>query len=228
MNQLSESAQNYLKAIYSLTRDGALATTNDLAGWLDIKPASVTSMIQKLAEADPPLVDYHKRQGASLTEAGSKAALEVIRGHRLLELFLMEVLGYSWDEVHEEAERLEHAITPALEARIAARLGHPSHDPHGAPIPDRALRMPERSGQWLADLEAGQHAVISRVADEDPSLLRYLAATGLVPEAEFEVLFEDPNTGGLTILIEGQDQLLAVKVAVGRHVRVSAIDLEPA
>lgn len=228
MNQLSESAQNYLKAIYRLTRDGELATTNDLAGWLDIKPASVTSMIQKLAQADPPLVEYHKRQGASLTEAGSKAALEVIRGHRLLELFLMEVLGYSWDEVHEEAERLEHAISPALEARIAARLGHPSHDPHGAPIPDRALRMPERSGQWLADLEAGQHAVISRVADEDPSLLRYLATIGLVPDAQIEVLSTDPDSEALTIQIKGQDEPLYIDPDVGRFVRVTAIALEPA
>ena len=126
---LTQSIQDYLKHIFELSEDGTPASTNDLAARLGIKPASVTGMIQKLAAAEPKLVDYQKHQGVTLTPAGERAALEVLRHHRLLETWLVQSLGYTWDEVHEEACRLEHVISEDFEERMDAALGHPTHDP---------------------------------------------------------------------------------------------------
>ncbi len=139
---LTVSIQDYLKTIYELTENGKSASTNALAKKLDIKPASVTGMIQKLASSKPALVEYQKHQGVTLTKEGRKAALEVIRHHRLLEAWLVQTLGYSWDEVHEEAERLEHVISENFESRIAAAMGNPARDPHGELIPTADLKMP--------------------------------------------------------------------------------------
>src|SRR5512138_2927124 len=136
------STQDYLKRIYELTENGESASTNALAQKLNIKPASVTGMMQKLASAKPALVEYQKHQGVTLTRDGRKAALEVIRHHRLLEAWLVQTLGYSWDEVHAEAEQLEHVISENFEQRIAAALGHPARDPHGELIPTADLIMP--------------------------------------------------------------------------------------
>ena len=128
---LTQSTQDYLKHIFELTENGSAASTNDLASRLGVRPASVTGMVQKLALAEPPLVEYHKHQGVTLTPEGEQAALEVLRHHRLLESWLVQSLGYSWDEVHEEACRLEHVISEDFEARMAAALGNPERDPHG-------------------------------------------------------------------------------------------------
>ncbi|MBV5331146.1 metal-dependent transcriptional regulator, partial [bacterium] len=170
--QSTQSVQDYLKRIYDLTEGGSPASTNDLARELKVKPASVTGMIQKLASEKPALVTYQKHQGATLTPAGKRAALEVIRHHRLLETWLAQTLGYSWDEVHEEAERLEHVISEDLEQRIAAALGHPTRDPHGELIPSEDLTMPDDDSTPLAALRPNQTATILWVNAHDPNLLR--------------------------------------------------------
>ena len=141
---LTQSTEDYLKAIYDLTLNGERATTNQIAEQLGVKPASVTGMLKRLAASEPPLLEYRKHQGAGLTEEGRRAALEIVRHHRLLELFLHETLGYSWDEVHVEADRLEHVLSEEMEERIARVLGDPMHDPHGEPIPNRELHI------WLS------------------------------------------------------------------------------
>ena len=201
----SQSTQDYLKHIFELTEHGASASTNDLAARLGVAPASVTGMVQKLASAKPPLVDYRKHQGATLTEEGQHAALEVIRHHRLLETWLVQTLGYSWDEVHDEACRLEHVISEDFEARIAAALGHPSRDPHGEPIPGADLHMPDDNSTPLSSLRPPQRAVIIRVNASDPALLRHLDELGLVPGAQVEVCTHSPFDGNLTIKLDDHE-----------------------
>src|SRR5919106_4413037 len=168
---LTISTQDYLKNIYELTESGESASTNALAKKLNIKPASVTGMVQKLASAKPALVEYQKHQGVRLTREGKRAALEVIRHHRLLEAWLVQTLGYSWDEVHEEAEHLEHVISEDFERRIAAAMGHPIRDPHGEPIPTADLKMPLDDSTPLSSLRPGQIAAIQRVKASDAELL---------------------------------------------------------
>src|SRR6185503_12986729 len=168
------SIQDYLKNIYQLTENGQNASTNALAQKLNIKPASVTGMVQKLASAKPALVEYHKHQGVTLTKEGKKAALEVIRHHRLLETWLVQTLGYSWDEVHEEAERLEHVISEDFERRIANAMGHPVRDPHGELIPTPDLKMPFDDSIPLSALRPGQSGIIQSVKTSDTHVLRYL------------------------------------------------------
>src|SRR6476660_3218377 len=160
---LTISIQDYLKNIYELTENGETASTNALARKLNIREASVTGMVQRLATAKPALVEYHKHQGVTLTKDGRKAALEVIRHHRLLEAWLVQTLGYSWAEVHEEAERLEHVISEGFERRIAAAMGHPLRDPHGELIPTEDLKMPLDDSAPLSSLRPNQTGTIQRV-----------------------------------------------------------------
>ena len=183
----TQSVQDYLKRIYELTESGSPASTNDIARELNVKPASVTGMIQKLAAEKPALVEYQKHQGVTLAPAGKRAALEVIRHHRLLEAWLVQTLGYSWDEVHEEAERLEHVISEDLEQRIAAALGHPTRDPHGELIPTENLVMPDDDSTPLSSLRPNQTATILRVNAHDPGLLRHLNSLGLTPGVQIEI-----------------------------------------
>src|SRR5215208_4703087 len=178
---LTISIQDYLKHIYELTENGESASTTALAKKLKISAPSVTGMIQKLASARPALVEYQKHQGVTLTKEGRKAALEVIRHHRLLEAWLVQTLGYSWDEVHEEAERLEHVISEDFERRIAAAMGHPTRDPHGEPIPTADLKMPLDASTPLSALRPQQTAIIKRVVASDADLLRYLEGLDLIP-----------------------------------------------
>lgn len=184
---LTISIQDYLKNIYDLTESGENASTNALAAKLKISAPSVTGMIKKLSTAKPPLVEYQKHQGVTLTKHGKRAALEVIRHHRLLEMWLVQTLGYSWDEVHEEAERLEHVISEDFERRIAAAMGHPERDPHGELIPTEDLEMPVDESTPLSALRPGQTAAIQRVKASDPKLLRHLEELSLVPGAQIEV-----------------------------------------
>ncbi len=196
-DELSPAVEDYLRALYKLGRrnaDGRPVTTSQLADRLTVRPASVTAMLQKLAAAEPPLVEYHKSRGARLTEAGQRAALAVVRCHRLLELFLHEKLGYAWDEVHDEADRLEHVVGPAMVQRLAAALGHPARDPHGHAIPDADLTPIGPAATLLSALPAGCTAVIEHVADDDPALLRQMAALGLLPGITLTVLAEAPAT----------------------------------
>lgn len=196
---LTTSIQDYLKNIYELTENGETATTNALSKKLNISAPSVTGMIQKLASARPPLVEYQKHQGVTLTKEGRKAALEVIRHHRLLEAWLVQTLGYSWDEVHEEAERLEHVISEDFERRIAAAMGNPVRDPHGEPIPTADLKMPSDESMPLSALRPPHTATIIRVKASDPELLRYLDGLGLIPGAQIEVTDYSPFDHNLTI-----------------------------
>jgi DtxR family Mn-dependent transcriptional regulator len=205
---LTQSIQDYLKHIYDLSAGGRPASTNDLAARLGIKPASITGMIQRLASTQPPLVDYRKHQGVTLTPEGRRAALEVIRHHRLIESWLVQSLGYSWDEVHEEACRLEHVISEDFEGRIAAALGHPTRDPHGDPIPDEDLIMPNDNLTPLSALRPPQQAVILRVAAEDAALLRHLEGLGLVPGAQVTVTARSPFDNNLSV--EVRDHLSTI------------------
>src|SRR6195952_4993272 len=178
----SEAVDDYLKAILELGGpDEQPVTSNALAEHLEVRPASVTGMLQKLAAQIPSFVRYEKHHGVRLSSEGRNRALEVLRHHRLLERFLHEFLGYSWDEVHEEAERLEHYISERLEDRIAARLGDPGIDPHGHLIPERGAATAFREEVPLRNWVCGVPAVISSVSDKDPSALRELQRLGLVP-----------------------------------------------
>src|SRR5215216_4038455 len=196
---LTISIQDYLKNIYELTENGETASTNALARKLNISAPSVTGMVQKLASAKPALVEYQKHQGVTLTKEGRKAALEVIRHHRLLEAWLVQTLGYSWDEVHEEAERLEHVISENFERRIATAMGHPLRDPHGELIPTADLKMPLDDLAPLSSLRPNQTAVIQSVKAPDSELLRYLEGLGLIPGVQIEVKEHSPFDHNLTI-----------------------------
>jgi DtxR family transcriptional regulator, Mn-dependent transcriptional regulator len=201
---LTQTIQDYLKTIYDLSESDGSASTTVLAARLGIAPASVTGMIQRLAGGNPPLVDYRKHQGVTLTLAGKRAALEVIRHHRLLETYLVTILGYEWDNVHEEACKLEHVISEEFEAKIAAALGNPERDPHGELIPTVDLTMPAEAAIQLSALRPPQKAVIVRVRANDPALLRHLNSLGLVPGAELEAIRYSPFDQNLEILTKGQ------------------------
>jgi DtxR family Mn-dependent transcriptional regulator len=208
----STSKQDYLKRIYELTESGTPASTNDLARELNIKPASVTGMIQKLAGEKPTLIEYQKHQGVTLTSAGKKAALEVIRHHRLLETWLVQTLGYSWDEVHEEAERLEHVISEDFERRIAAALGHPLRDPHGELIPTADLKMPLEESTPLSALRKNQTGKILSIKGADADLLRHLDEIGLIPGAVLEVTEYSPFDNNFTIKVEKKTHVLGLSI----------------
>jgi DtxR family Mn-dependent transcriptional regulator len=220
---LTHSIQNYLKVIYNQTDQGQPANTTALATRLGVAPASVTGMLQHLAGLQPALVSYHKYQGVKLTNAGERAALGVIRRHRLIETWLVQSLGYSWDEVHVEAEKLEHAISPELEERIAAALGYPIKDPHGEPIPGADLTMPADLAVSLSILRQPQRARILRVRADDPALLRHLDQLGLVLGAELEVLSFSPFDHNLQLRLAGNDQTLVVGTAVTSCIFVEII-----
>jgi DtxR family Mn-dependent transcriptional regulator len=219
---VTEAVDDYLKAIYELAGNDGRATTALIAKKLDVAAASVTGMLRKLAEQDSPFIDYEKHRGATLTEAGRRRALEVIRHHRLIELFLFETLGYPWDEVHAEAEKLEHAISERFEDRIAEVLGDPEVDPHGHPIPRKDGTIPDRSDRRLLDLDAGTEAVVSRVSDRDPELLRYFAELGVKPGVPIELLERGPFDGPLMVRINGAAEVKALGNRVCREIRVRA------
>ena len=209
---LTISIQDYLKNIYELTENGESATTNALAKKLNISAPSVTGMVQKLASSNPALVEYHKHQGVTLTREGKKAALEVIRHHRLLEAWLVQTLGYSWDEVHEEAERLEHVISEDFERRIAAAMGHPVRDPHGEPIPTEDLKMPLDESTPLSAMRPGESGTIKRVDASDPALLRYLEELGLVPGVRIQVTDYSPFDHNLTLKVGRKTTVLGLNI----------------
>lgn len=210
---LSRAEQDYLKAIYHLQRkeqDSRVGTVA-LGKWLGVSAASATSMIKKLAEAG--LVSHHPYQGVALTEAGERAALEMLRHHRLLETFLSEHLGMPWHEVHAEADRLEHALSETLEDRLANALGNPTVDPHGAPIPtkDGHVETPNTIPLWTVG--AGQCVRIVEVEDEDAALLTHLAELGLRPGTTVEVLTRGPFGGPLHIRVDAKEHALGEAVA---------------
>ncbi len=208
---LSQAVEDYLKTIYTLEAEGDKATTTKIANSLEVSSASATNMVKRLSEMG--LVDYQSYKGASLTDSGRKIALEIIRHHRLLELYLLEVMGYSWDEVHEEAEKLEHHISERFEEKIANLLDDPTHDPHGDPIPTKEGLMPEMDAQPLNEAELDQEYIVSRVKDQDPELLRYLEKIGLLPGIKIKVKEKAPFQGPITLLIEKNEQVIGNEVS---------------
>ncbi len=192
----TESVDNYLKAMLSLGGPGDdRVTIKSLSDRLGVAPASVTNMLQKLAGAASPLVEYERHRGVRLSRGGRKRALEVLRHHRLLETFLYEVLDYPIEEVHDEAERLEHFISERFEERIAAKLGHPKIDPHGHSIPTMEGEMAPESPILLTDVTKGGTFVIESVSDRDANKLREIEACGIVPGARLRVLARDDGAG---------------------------------
>ncbi len=211
---LSSSHEDYLKQLYSLGQGGKV-NTQALADALGVTPASVTGMLKKLLELG--LVEHTAYQGARLTPEGERVALEVLRHHRLIEAYLHHALGYPLDEVHDEAERLEHVISETLEARMAEWLGHPSFDPHGDPIPSLDLLLPSRHERSLATLPVGAHARIVRVPG-DTALLRALLDRGLTPGIDVTVIARDDGLGTVTLKA---DQQVVLSSAVAAQVRVT-------
>jgi DtxR family Mn-dependent transcriptional regulator len=218
----TQAEQDYLKAIYDLSPQGRPVSTSLLARHLGVSPASVTGMLQRLASRRPALVAYRKHHGTRLTQAGLHQALRVVRHHRLLESFLHRTLGMGWDEVHAEAHRLEHALSPAVGERLSAALGDPTRDPHGDPIPDRDLRLPVLREAALSTVDAGGSVVIRRVEDADPAFLRHVAALGLVPGARLQVVGSSAFDRVLRIRIGDQREPLVVGPAISDQVFVEA------
>lgn len=216
----SEAIEDYAKAIYSLSRrSGKAVGTSELAARLGVAPATATAMLKRLDGLG--LVDHEPYHGVSLTPAGERVALEVIRHHRLLESYLSEFLDMPWDRVHEEAEVLEHYISEDLERLIAEKLGDPSRDPHGDPIPgaDLAFLDPDES-RPLESLTVGESAVFSRVSDADSGMLRYLAERGIRPGARLRVTDRQPFEGPLHVEVDGTEHVLGGELV--RRMRVSA------
>jgi len=210
----TKAVEDFLKAVYLLQRQGDAVSTSALAGELKIQSPSVTEMAKKLAEHG--LLEYERYRGLRLTETGQQIALEVIRRHRLLEMYLVDALGYSWDQVHEEAERLEHVISRQFVDRIAAALGDPDHDPHGDPIPAADGSLPDQNLTSLADLPLHQTGQIRRITAQSPEALRYLGQLGLIPGAQVIVTAHDPFDGPVHLLVDNTPVVVGAEMA--RHI----------
>jgi DtxR family Mn-dependent transcriptional regulator len=217
----STAIEDYAKAIYALERRGSeTVTTNALAERMGVTAASASGMVKRLGELG--LVEHQPYHGVSLTEDGRRVALEVIRHHRLLELYLVTSLGVSWDRVHEEAEVLEHVLSEELEELIAAKLGDPTLDPHGDPIPTRELELEEPATQSLQALEPGARGIFARVSDSHPDMLRFLAQRGIAPGSELEVIDKQPFGGPLFVRFGDDVHVLGGALALAMRVEVTA------
>jgi len=217
---ISPAIEDYAKAIYALElRDKEPVSTNALAERLGVTPASASGMVKRLGELG--LVEHQPYRGVSLTPDGRRVALEVMRHHRLLELYLVQSLGVPWDRVHEEAEVLEHVLSEELEELIAAKLGDPTHDPHGDPIPTRELTIEEGPTRSLQSLDAGAGGTFARVSDSDPEMLRFLAERGISPGDEFEVIEKQPFEGPLFVRFGDNVHVLGGMLAKAMRVEVS-------
>jgi DtxR family transcriptional regulator, Mn-dependent transcriptional regulator len=207
---LTRSVEDYLKAIYRLTPEGRPAATSDIANLLELAPASVSGMVKRLSEHG--LLEHVPYKGVQLTEEGRRAALRTIRRHRLIEAYLVAFLGYTWDTVHDEAERLEHAVSDQLVERMAAVLGHPSVDPHGDPIPDVNGAIHEPATTPLSELPDGIAVELRRVSESDPERLRYIGAIGLQPGARIVVRDRQPFHGPITIEVNGEAHVIGYEL----------------
>jgi DtxR family Mn-dependent transcriptional regulator len=216
--EASHAVQDYAKAIYSLSRRGSeTVATSALADRLGVSPASASAMAKRLAELG--LVSHEPYHGVRLTDSGEKLALVVIRHHRLLELYLAEALGMPWDRVHDEAEVLEHAISEEVSELIAAKLGDPTHDPHGDPIPSRDGHIEEPVSRSLEECEPGDLVMLTRVSDSDPAMLRYLGERGIEPGTKMEVVGREPFGGPLSVRVGKRE--LPLGVGLARAMRVN-------
>jgi DtxR family transcriptional regulator, Mn-dependent transcriptional regulator len=209
--ELSAPVEDYLKAIYELERSGDAAETSAIAEALAVTPASVSGMVRRLAEQG--LIDHERYRGVRLTEAGRRAALLTLRRHRVIEAYLTSALGYSWDRVHDEAERLEHAASDDLIDRMAAAIGEPTTDPHGAPIPTREGTLRERVLVPLAALGDGEEARVQRVSDDSADRLRYLAELGIVPGVRIRVQEREPFDGPITVIVDAVSRTIGAALA---------------
>lgn len=210
----SQSVEDYLKTIYKLESEISPekgVSTSRLAEKMGVANASVTNMLKRLSEMK--MVNYESYYGSRLTETGEKIALEIIRHHRLLELYLKEILGYSWDEVHDEAEKLEHHISEQFEDKIAELLNHPTEDPHGDPIPSKDGKMPKIKLKPLHTVPLETAFIVRRVKNQNPELLRYLEKQGLIPGVKVEVLNKEPFDGPVQIRVENQTVTIANNIA---------------
>ncbi len=216
----SEAVEDYVKAIYALAdRAEGPVSTNGLSERLGVAPSSVTAMCRRLSEMG--LVTHERYRGVELTEAGEHLALEVIRHHRLIELFLVEALGMSWDRVHDEAEVLEHYISEEVERRIAERLGDPVRDPHGDPIPTRDFDLAADRTVPLASLKVGGRGRFTRVSDSDPRMLRYLDERDIHPGAAITVRGVEPFGGPVRVDVDGTEHALGAELVAKMRVDVA-------
>ena len=212
MAKPSQAIEDYLKHIYLIDETGEKVTGQALAHRLKVAAPSVTAMLRRLGEMQ--LIEYEPYKGALLTDQGRKIALEVIRHHRLIESYLAEVLGMPWDEVHDEAEVLEHHISERMEALMAEKLGHPEFDPHGHPIPSVDLKIPQRTIRPLASLIAGERATVKSIRNEHREMLRYLHELGITPDRDITVQQRAPLDGPMTILNDvGQQHAIGMQIA---------------
>jgi DtxR family Mn-dependent transcriptional regulator len=216
---LTAPVEDYLKAIYAIGKGTGAAATNDIAQRLALAPASVSGMVRRLA--DQGLLAYERYHGVKLTESGRRAALRTLRRHRVIEAYLAQALGYPWDRVHAEAERLEHAASEELVDRMAATIGEPEVDPHGAPIPTRDGAVDETEYRSLADMSVGVSGSVVRVSDEDPEMLRYLAELAIVPGKRVTVKARAPYDGPITLSIGRQE--LSIGPALAAQVLVAPL-----
>ncbi len=208
---LTAADQNYVKAIYRLQSHGRPVSTSSLADSLGVTPASVSGMLRKLSRAK--MVSHHRYKGVHLTRRGRRAALDVLRRHRLMELFLVEILGFSWDHVHQEAERLEHAVSDEVLARIDELLGFPRFDPHGSPIPSSQGELNDSRGTRLDRMESGQRGTICEVRDDEPLILQHLSKIGLIPRARVLIREVLPFDGSVVVQIAGRKHSVSAKLA---------------
>ena len=216
---VTSSIQDYAKAVYALeARAGGAVSTNDLAERLGVTPGSVSAMLRKLS--DVGLLEHEPYHGVRLTEQGRRVALEVLRHHRLIELFLAEELGMPWDRVHAEAEVLEHVLSEELEQLIAARLGHPALDPHGDPIPTPALKIEESDTRSLAELPAGTSGRFVRVSDSNPEMLRYLAQHGISIGDPLQVTGRQPFGGPVFVKVGEREHALGGELAQAMRIEL--------
>jgi DtxR family Mn-dependent transcriptional regulator len=208
---LTRSVEDYLKAIYRLSPEGRPASTSEIAHLLDLSAPSVSGMVKRLSELG--LLEHIPYKGVQLTAAGRGAALRMVRRHRLIEAYLVEFLGYGWDTVHPEAERLEHAVSDTLVERMAAALGHPTVDPHGDPIPEADGSIHELATTGLHEIPIGDTVEIRRVDEGDPERLRYLAALGLVPGVTITLVDRQPFGGPVAVEADGVRHLIGPELA---------------
>ena len=218
-DSLTGPVEDYLKAIYAIGRGSVAVATNDIAQRLNLTPASVSGMVRRLA--DQGLLSYERYRGVTLTDTGRRAALRTLRRHRVIEAYLSGALDYPWDRVHDEAERLEHAASDELVDRMAAAIGEPVVDPHGAPIPSREGLVDETEYLSLADLGAGYGAKVVRVSDDDPEMLRYLGELAIIPGAELVVVSKAPYEGPISVRVSGA--MLSIGPSLASQVLVAPI-----
>ena len=214
---LTQPVEDYLKAIYAIGKGSGAAATNEIAQRLALAPASVSGMVRRLA--DQGLLAYERYHGVRLTERGRRAALRTLRRHRVIEAYLARALGMSWDRVHDEAERLEHAASDELIDRMAATIGEPIVDPHGAPIPTRDGAVDETEHTSLAEMAVGATGVVARVTDEDPQMLRYLGELSIRPGKQVTVKARAPFDGPITLALGKRE--LSIGPALAAHVLVA-------